>query len=72
LASCIAMATWTRLVAPSLVKMWEMCALTVATLMWSVVAISAFDQPRPIAIATSRSRSVRQPTRESASPVRHR
>ena len=39
------------------------CAFTVATLMKSSSAISALDAPRPIASATSRSRSVRRSSR---------
>ena len=45
----------------------ETCALTVATLMYSSAAISAFDLPWPIATATSRSRSV---SRSSSSRAR--
>ena len=67
------MATWTRLVASSLRNRCEMCALTVATLRWSCSAISALELPRPTAIATSRSRSVKhghERERRLRSPVR--
>jgi hypothetical protein len=52
------MASCTRLAAFSLARILETCALTVASLMYSRVAMSALDLPRATSAATSRSRSV--------------
>ncbi len=60
-ASCTRIAIWTRFVMSSLVSSRETCALTVASLMNSRPAISAFDAPDATASATSRSRSVSEP-----------
>src|SRR3954447_850243 len=58
-ASWTQSAIWTRLAIPSLTRMCETWALTVARLMYSSPAISALDLPRPTATATSRLRSLR-------------
>ena len=68
-ASWTRRATWTRLFRLSLTSSRDTCAFTVATLMNSPAAISAFDLPRPSASATSRSRSLRAASAARA-PVR--
>jgi len=64
------MAIWTRLFRSSLVSSRDTYVLTVATLMNVCCAISALEQPRASASATSRSRSVRASSRRRASARR--
>src|SRR4051794_17247748 len=52
-ASCTRIAICTRLLTSSLAMRRETCALTVASLMKSEAAISAFEAPSPSAVATS-------------------
>lgn len=59
---CASTAAWIRLRTPSLSVMTETWVLTVVTPRWSVLAISALEQPAPTRASTSRSRAVRWDT----------
>src|SRR5699024_5957809 len=53
-ASCTSRAIWIRFSTASFARSRETCALTVATLMCSSAAISAFARPAPTATETAR------------------